>query len=330
MKIVRFDAPGGPEALRYVDAPEPRPGPGEVVVKAHAIGVGIPDTVIRKGTYGWMPPLPATPGTEMAGVVAAVGPGVTERAVGERVLVSARERPQRGGCYAEYIATPADGTFVLPDAVSFEAAASLANYQVAWHMIEDAMRPRAADWVLLYAAAGGMGNAVIDLARARDMTVVGIASGPDRCAFAREMGAHHMIDRQSEDVAARLAEITGGRGVDWIVDPVGAPLVAANLAMLAPLGTLVIYGGLGGSAPVDLMGELRKHGGRCVAVRRFSIHLWDHLVDERRAGMRRLIELVAEGAARPRIHGILPLSEARRAHEMLEAGEVLGKLLLAP
>jgi NADPH:quinone reductase len=329
MKIVRFETPGGPEVLHYVEAPKPAPAPGEVLVKAHAIGVGIPDTVIRKGTYGWMPPLPATPGTEMAGVVEAVGSGVTERKPGQRVLVSARERPQRGGCYAEYIATPADGTFVLPDSVSFEAAASLANYQVAWHMIEDAMRPRAADKILLYAAAGGMGNAVIDLARARDMTVIGVASGAARCAFAREMGAHHVIDRATEDVAARVAEITGD-GVDWIIDPVGAPLIAANLAMLAPLGTLVIYGGLGGTAPVDLMAELRKHGGRCVAVRRFSIHLWDHLVEERRIGMRRLIELLAEGTIRPRIHGVLPLSEAPRAHQMLEAGEVQGKLLLVP
>ena len=329
MKIVRFETPGGPEVLKYVDAPKPSPAPGEVLVKAHAIGVGIPDTVIRKGTYGWMPPLPATPGTEMGGVIEAVGAGVTGRQVGQRVLVSARERPQRGGCYAEYIATPADGTFALPDAVSFEAAASLANYQVAWHMIEDAMRPRAGDSVLLYAAAGGMGNAVIDLARAKDMTVIGIASGAARCAFAREMGAHHVIDRRSEDVAVRVAEITGD-GVDWIIDPVGAPLVAANLAMLGPLGTLVIYGGLGGAAQVDLMAELRKHNGNCVAVRRFSIHLWDHLVEQRRAGMRRLIELVADGTLRPRIHGILPLSEAPRAHQLLEGGEVQGKLLLAP
>ncbi len=129
--------------------------------------------------------------------------------------------------------------------------------------------------------------------------------------------------------APGCAEITGD-GVDWIVDPVGAPLIAANLAMLAPLGTLVIYGGLGGRTPVDLMAELGKHGGRCLAVRRFSIHLWDHLVEARRAGMRRLIELVADGTLRPRIHGILPLSEAPRAHQLLEGGEVRGKLLLAP
>jgi NADPH:quinone reductase len=143
------------------------------------------------------------------------------------------------------------------------------------------------------------------------------------------MGAAHVIDRRSEDVAARVAEITGD-GVDWIVDPVGAPLIAANLAMLAPLGTLVVYGGLGGNAPVDLMAEMRKHGGRCIAVRRFSIHLWDHLVEERRAGMRKLIALLAEGKLRPRIHGTLSLAEAAQAHRMLEGGEVLGKLLLAP
>ena len=144
----------------------PEPKPGEVLIRAHAIGVGIPDTLIRAGTYSWMPPLPATPGTELSGTIEKVGPGVTSRRPGQRVYASARERPHRGGHYAEYIATPAEATFVLPDNVDFDAAATLANYQVAYHMFNDAVRPRQGQSVLIYAAAGGMGNALIDLAKA--------------------------------------------------------------------------------------------------------------------------------------------------------------------
>ena len=118
MKIVQFTQPGPPEVLKYIDAPMPEPKAGEVVVRSNSIGVGMPDTRIRAGTYRWMPSLPCIPGTEMSGVVEKVGPGVTSRKVGDRVVVSARERSQRGGCYAEFIATPADGTYVLPTHVS--------------------------------------------------------------------------------------------------------------------------------------------------------------------------------------------------------------------
>ena len=131
MKLIRFDAPGPPDVLQCLDVPVPEPKAGEVLIRAHAIGVGMPDVMIRAGTYPWMPPLPATPGTELTGTVERLGAGVTPRQVGQRVYTTARERPQRGGHYAEYVATPVQATFVLPDSVGLEAAAALANYQVA-------------------------------------------------------------------------------------------------------------------------------------------------------------------------------------------------------
>ena len=330
MKIVRFEKPGPPEVLEYADAPVPEPKPGEVLVRAHSIGVGIPDTVIRRGTYGWMPPLPATPGTEMSGTVEKAGAGVTSPRVGQRVYVTARERPQRGGCYAEFIATPADGVFVLPDGVDMEAAAALANYQVAYHLLRDGARARKGQSILIYGAAGGMGNALVDLAKAMGLTAIGVVGSAERAAFAKSLGADHAIDRKSEDVAARVKAITGGAGVDLIADLAGGPTVAQNLAMLADMGMLVIYGGLGGNASVDLMAELRKQMGKCPAVCRFSIHYLDHRPEERRAGMRALIDMLAKGAIRPRIGARLPLAQAAKAHAMLESGTVLGKLLLKP
>jgi NADPH2:quinone reductase len=329
MQLIQFTAPGPPAVLQLLDVPLPEPKAGEVLIRAHAIGVGIPDTLIRAGTYGHMPPLPATPGTELSGVIEKVGTDVTDRRVGQRVYTTARERPQRGGHYAAYVATPVEATFLLPDGVDLDAAAALANYQVAYHIFNDALRLRAGESVLVHAAAGGMGNALIDLAKVAGLIVLGVAGGERKARFARELGADHVIDRKNEDVAARVAEITGGRGVDAIIDPVAGPTIPANLALLAPCGVLVIYGGLGGKAPLDLEQTLRAKG-RSPAIRHFTIHTWDHLVEERRAGMRAVIAMLAAGKLHPRIHAVLPLAEAARAHELLASGAVLGKLLLRP
>src|SRR6202790_1050622 len=125
MKLIRFDKPGPPGVMQCLDVAIPEPLPGEVLIRAHAMGVGMPDCLIRAGTYSWMPPLPATPGTELAGTIEKVGPGVTTRRPGQRVYTTARERPHRGGHYADYVAAPEEATFVLPDSVDFDAAAAL-------------------------------------------------------------------------------------------------------------------------------------------------------------------------------------------------------------
>src|SRR6516225_7144764 len=211
MKLIQFREPGPSSVLCCREVPIPEPGSDEVLIRARAIGVGMPDVLIRAGTYNFMPPLPATPGQELAGTIERIGPGVTSRKVGQRVYTSARERPHRGGHYAEYVATPAEATFVLPDGVDLDAAAALANYQVAYHIFNDALRPRAGESVLVHAAAGGMGNALIDLAKAAGLVVIGVAGSERKGRFARDLGADHVIDRSCEDIAARVGEITGGR-----------------------------------------------------------------------------------------------------------------------
>jgi NADPH:quinone reductase len=328
VKLIRFSEPGPPSVMEVVDVPVPEPGPDEVVVRAHSIGVGYPDVTIRAGTYPWMPPLPATPGTELSGVIEKVGADVTQFRPGQHALLSARERPHRGGHYAEYVAAPAEATFLLPDNVDLEQAAALANYQVAYHMIYDGMRPRAGQTALIYGAAGGMGNALIDLLKDLGVRVIGVGGSPERARRARDLGADAVIDRSGEDVAGRVAALTEGRGVDWIVDPAAGPTIPANIRLLAPSGMLVVYAALAGSPPHDLWDALWSS--KSAALRRFDIHTWDGLVEERRAGMRTLIAMLAEGRLHPYIHGRLKLSEARQAHELLEQGAVTGKLLLQP
>ena len=183
--------------------------------------------------------------------------------------------------------------------------------------------------MLIYAAAGGMGNALIDLAKAAELTVVGVVGSEEKARFARALEADHVINRKTEKIGERVREITRNRGVDAIIDPVAGPSIPDNIALLAPCGMLVLYGGLGGKAHLELQQTLRLSK-NSVAVRQFTIHTWDNLVEERRAGMRAVIEMLAADKLHPRIYARLPLAEARRAQELLESGAVLGKLLLQP
>ena len=329
MKLIQFREPGPSSVLRCLDVPIPEPQSDEVLIRAHAIGVGMPDVLIRAGTYNFMPPLPATPGQELSGTIERVGARVTTRRPGQRVYTNARERPHRGGHYAEFIATPADATFLLPDTITFDAAATLANYQVAYHILNDAVRPKHGQSILIYAAAGGMGNALVDLAKASGLVVIGVVSGEEKSKFARILGADHVIDRKVEIVGQRVRQVTEDRGVDIIIDPVAGPTIPDNIRLLAPCGMLLLYGALGGKAQHDLQPTLRLTK-NSPAVRQFTIHTWDDLVEQRRAGIRTLIDTLAAGKLHPRIHGHLPLAEAKRAHDVLESGAVLGKLLLKP
>jgi NADPH2:quinone reductase len=174
-----------------------------------------------------------------------------------------------------------------------------------------------------------MDNALIDLAKAADLAVIGVVSGEAKSKFARDLRADHVIDRKAEKVGERVRQITKNRGVDIIIDPVAGPSIPENITLLAPCGMLLLYGALGGKEQHDLQPTLRLSK-NSPAVRQFTIHTWDDLVEERRAGMRTLIGMLAAGKLHPRIHGHLPLAEAARAQEMLENGEVLGKLLLRP
>src|SRR5690348_374843 len=173
MKAILLRRPGGPEALEYTDVPTPAPGDGEVLVRADTIGVSMPEVLVRRGTYAWMPPLPAIPGIEMSGVIVERGGSVRDREVGERVFVSARDLPVRAGCYAEFIAVPAAVAHALPPHCDLEAAACLSNYQVAYHALFSAARGVEAKTVLIHTAAGGVGSAAVQLAVLAGLHVVG-------------------------------------------------------------------------------------------------------------------------------------------------------------
>jgi NADPH2:quinone reductase len=330
MKAIRLERPGGPEALEYVDVPTPTPGPGEVLVKARAIGVCWPEVLVRRGTYAWMPPLPAIPGIEMSGTVVDVGAGVSAVSVGQPVYVNARELPHRAGCYAEYIAVGEHVPYAVPPGVDLDAVAALANYQVAYHLLHSATRGFQYGSVLVQTAAGGVGSAAVQLARAAGKRVIAVAGSDEKATFALEQGADVAINYREGDVQARVSAATGGAGVDLVLDAVAGPKFPELFDHLAPLGMVVLYGALDGPAPADLMAALRRHPGKSPALRVFSIHAFDHDREVRRRATGALLDLLASGAIHPPIHGRLPLAEAGRAQTLLESGKVLGKLLLEP
>lgn len=329
MKAVVVRTPGGPQALELTELPLPEPGPGEVRVRARAIGVGRPDVLIRQGTYKWMPPLPAIPGNEVAGEVDALGPGVSGVALGDRVLLSARELPQRGGGYAEFACAPAAALYALPAAIDFDAAVSLPNFQLAQALLFGCGSARPVRSVLITAAAGGVASAMVQTARARGWQVIATASTAAKRDFVLRQGAGAALDPQASDLPAQVKALTGGQGVDLALDPSGGALFIACLHALAPLGLAVSYNILAGMPP-DVFGVLRQLLGRSLAVRTFSMHSFDADESTRRGLMHQAIDLMASGAVQAPPATVLPLSAARRAHEQLDDAHFTGKLVLHP
>ncbi|MBV8736750.1 MAG: zinc-dependent alcohol dehydrogenase family protein [Alphaproteobacteria bacterium] len=330
MKAILLSRPGGPSALEYVDVPTPVPGNGEILVRADTIGVSMPEVLVRRGTYNWMPPLPTIPGIEMSGAVAAHGPNVAVPAIGQPVFVSARDLPVRAGCYAEYIAVPARAAYPLPNGCSLEAAACLSNYQVAYHLLHTAARGVAAESVLIYNAAGGVGSAAVQLGVLGGKSIIGVAGSDAKTRAVIELGAGQAINYRDEDLVRRVMHSTGGRGVDLILDPIGGKGFARNFTMLAPLGMVISYGRLDGPLEVDLVSAMRANASASPALRFFTIHSFDNRPDIRAATMKALLGHLAAGEIRPLIYERLPLAQAARAHEMLESGHMIGKILLKP
>jgi NADPH2:quinone reductase len=330
MKAIQISRPGGPDVLDLVEVPTPSPGPGEVLVKAEAIGVNYFDTMIRTGRYRWMPKLPFVLGNELSGHVVAIGPDVTTLKVGQRVFVAGYEIGNRGGLYAEYAAVSQHAAWPLPEGVGADEATTLTNYQLAIILLHHAARGVTPNTVVVYGAAGGVGTALIDVARQAGATVIGTAGSAEKCAFVSARGAAHTIDYSQENVVERVLALTGGHGADILFDHVAGKALGAGLKMIAPLGMIVSYAVLGGMPDGDLFKDMRGNIEKSPAVRCFTMHTYDHMEEPRREAMRQAVELLGSGKVKPAIAARFPLAEARRAHEMVEARSAMGKIVLKP
>ena len=327
MKAVRLHKTGGPEVLQLDEVPMPEAGPGQVLVKAHSIGAGIPDQLVRTGRYPWMPSLPTIPGIEMSGTVAALGAGVKGLREGDPIFVSAI---QNRSCYAEFLAADADWVFPCADGIDLADAGCLQNYRVAWCILHLAARVRAGDTVAIVGAAGGVGSALLQLANAADLTTIALVRSPAKSAFVAAQGADHVIETRGEELTEQINAVTQGRGVDLFIDPVAGPGFKDHLDMLAPVGMLVLYGMLKALPTNGVFRAQCERWGRSPAVRMFSINSYDQRADLSRQHLAHLMEMIKDGRIKPEIFAELPLGMAAQAHRLIDEGAVMGKILLQP
>lgn len=327
MQTVQINRIGGPEVLETIERPVPKPGPGEVLIKAHAIGVAYFDMLIRSGRYPWMPKLPYVPGNEMSGhVIDANGTGLKE---GQPVYVANWDNDYRGGFYSDYLVAAAKAVRPLPPDADLDQAAALSNYVVAACILEYATPPTKDRTMVVHGAAGGVGSALIELGRLAGANLIGIASSEVKCALVRSLGAT-AIRRGEAPVDDAVMAATQGRGADLICNHMAGDSFASDLKMVAPFGMIVSYGALGGMPEQDLFRDMRANVGRCPAVRCFTMHAFDHMPALRDRCTEKVLQLFAENKVAPVLGPILPLAEAAQAHRLLEQRAVMGKILLKP
>jgi NADPH2:quinone reductase len=225
---------------------------------------------------------------------------------------------------------PQKAAWPLPPGVDHDAATSLTNYLLAVILLHQVARGIEARDVVVYGAAGGVGTALIDVARLAGARVIGTAGSKAKCDFVRARGAAHAIDYGTEPVVERVLEFTAGRGADIVFDHVAGKNFADGLKMLAPLGAIVSYGLLGGMPDTDLFKAMRANLDRSPSVRCFTMHSYDRLPEPRREAMAQAVKLLADGAVTPAIAARFPLAAAARAHDLIESRQALGKIVLVP
>ena len=320
MKAAYVEQVGPPEALTYGDQPEPDPGPNDVKIRVRATSVNRLDVFMREGSHGTRITPPEILGRDICGEVAAVGSEVQGFNSGDRVVASG------SGSYAEYALASGERTFHLPEAVSFDDGGALTIAGLtAYQMVINRARVRPGDDVLVMAAGSGVSSYAIQIARAVGARVIATAGSDYKLVKAQELGADEVINHYTEDIAARVQELTHGEGVDVVIEHVGAAVWPACFRSLKVAGRLVTCGVTAGHR-VDLhLGVVFMRG-----LNIMGVGAWDLEARRTRGDMRELIKLLAMGRVKSVIHQRMPLSEAVAAHRMLEDSTFFGKVVLNP
>jgi NADPH2:quinone reductase len=320
MRAIQVVTLDGPRAVRVVDVDEPVPGDGQVLIEVHAAGVTFPEVLLSQGRYQLRPEPPFVLGSEIAGVVRSAPEGAAVRP-GDRVAALSWF-----GGFAESALAPADMVFPLPEAVEFAAGAALPiNYLTAHFALHQRGQLTPGQTVLVHGAAGGVGTASIQFAGAHGATVIAVASTEDKAALAKAAGAHHTV--AADGFLAQVKELTGGRGVDIVVDPVGGDRFTDSLRSLATEGRLLVVGFVGGDIPTVKVNRLLLNNISVVGV------AWGEYA-LRRPGYiqqqwRELLPLVESGALAPPIGHTLPLAEAAEALALMAERRAVGKVVLS-
>ncbi len=323
-KAVRIHKTGGPEVLRYEDVEVGKPGAGEVVLKQDAVGLNYIDVYHRTGLYP-LPALPAAIGMEAAGVVEALGEGVTEFRRGDRVAYAAAPP----GAYAESRVIPAHRLVKLPDAITDQqAAAMMLQGMTVQYLIRRTYRVAKGDTVLFHAAAGGVGLIACQWLKHLGATVIGTVGSEEKAALAKAHGCHHTINYRTENFVEKVRELTDGEGVPAVYDSVGKDTFDGSLDCLRPMGMMVSFGNASG--PVDQFnpGVLAQKGS--LYLTRPTLMTYTAKREDLVATANELFEVVLSGAVKIEINQTYPLAETEQAHRDLEARKTTGSTILLP
>jgi putative PIG3 family NAD(P)H quinone oxidoreductase len=323
MRAIEISKPGPPEVLKPVERPDPSPAAGEVRIRVAAAGVNRPDILQRRGAYP--PPVGASdlPGLEVAGTIDAVGSGVVDWRVGDRVCALLA-----GGGYATLCTSPAVQCLPVPAGMDLVTAAAIPEtFFTVWTNVFDRGRLRAGESALFHGGSSGIGTTAIQLAAARGARVFATAGSDDKCRACEQLGAERAINYRTEDFVDVIKQVTGGRGVDVILDIVGGEYIARDLVALAVEGRLVVIGFMGGdSATIDF----RRVLGRRLTITGSTLRPRSPAEKgEIAAALRREVwPLLERGAVKPVVYRTFPLDEAAAAHRLMESSEHVGKIIL--
>ncbi|HEY7638423.1 MAG TPA: NAD(P)H-quinone oxidoreductase [Steroidobacteraceae bacterium] len=324
MKLIEVPQPGGPEALVLAERPVPQPRPGEVLIEVAAAGLNRADVLQRRGFYPSPPGAPANPGLEVAGTIAGSGAGVTEFAIGDRVCALLQ-----GGGYAEFCCVDAGQVLPIPGALDMVEAASLPEAMfTVWSNVFGFARLQPGETLLVHGGSSGIGVTAMQLAAALGHTVFATAGSADKCRFCESLGARRAFDYKTGDFVGEIAQATGGRGVDVILDMVGGSYVPRNLQALATEGRLVMIATQGGAkGEIDVLRIMQQRlviTGSTLRPRsaEFKRAIRDQL-------LQKVWPLVASGRVRPVVDSVFALAEASKAHARMESSEHKGKIILA-
>ncbi len=321
MKTIRVHQFGGPEQLKLEEVPDPKPGPGQLLVRIHAAGVNPVETYIRTGTYALKPNLPYTPGADGAGEVVASGDGVTRFRKGDRVYVVG----SLSGTYAEQALCTEAQAHPLPKNTDFSQGAAMGiPYGTAYRALFHKAEAKPGEIVFINGASGGVGTAAVQLARAAGMIVIGTAGTEKGRALVKEQGAHHVLNHSAPDLDAQLSQISGGKGVNVILEMLANKNLASDLGRLSKFGRVVTVGNRGTIEinPRDIMGR----DGKIIGMTMFNVS------PEELAGIHAaLVAGLENGTLRPIVGQEIPLAEAARAHEeVMKPSGAHGKIVLVP
>lgn len=320
MKAIRVQQFGGPEVLRLEEVPDPIPGPGQILMRVHAAGINPVDTYIRAGTYPIKPNLPYTPGADAAGFVKTVGNGVQQFKAGDRVYVGG----SLTGTYAELALCEPAQVHLLPKNVSFSQGAAVNTpYATAYRALFQRANGLPGETVLVHGATGGVGIASVQLARAAGLTIIGTGGTEEGRRLVSEQGAHHVLDHRAPDCLKQIMDLTGGRGVDVILEMLSNVNLGKDLTILAKGGRVAVIGSRG---PVEI--NPRDAMSRDAVI--LGVML-GNASEKERASIHAALEAGLEnGTLRPIIRKELPLAEAAHGHKAVMESGAFGKLVLIP